>query len=69
MAQKKTTFEQDMARIEELVQSMRDKNLSETVDTYVEAMKLIVKCKETLDSYRAKVEAVSADGTTKEIEE
>ena len=66
MARKKvvteTTFEQDIAKIEELVSQMRAQDLDATVDSYIEAMKLILKCKNLLEGYRLRVESITKDG-------
>lgn len=57
---KDSTFEQDIERIEKLLVDMRDSDLNKTVDTYIEAKKLIEKCQKKLSSYRAKLEQISA---------
>lgn len=57
MAEKKKTFEQSMARLEEIVSELEsnEKPLDETIDLFEEGLKLVKSCDATLKQFETRV--------------
>ena len=61
---KELTFEGAMARIEEIMEALDNKNttLDESVSLYSESMKLIAFCNNKLKDAEEKIKVVTAEG-------
>lgn len=57
MAEKKKTFEESMARLEEIVSELEsnEKPLDETIDLFEEGLKLVKSCDATLKQFEKRV--------------
>ena len=61
MAKKEMTFEQSMARLEEIVSQLEnnEKPLEETIALFEEGLNLVKSCQTQLSSFEKKVEELS----------
>ncbi len=71
MATKKTTIEQDLDKLDELVKKMdaEDISLEESFSVYEEGMKILKSANEKLDVYEKKVKVLQEDGSLSDFEE
>ena len=71
MATKKTTIEQDLDKLDELVKKMdaEDISLEESFSEYEEGMKILKSANEKLDVYEKKVKVLQEDGSLSDFEE
>ena len=71
MAAKKGTFEEDMARLEEIVARLEqgDTPLEEALDLFEQGSKLALQCGKRLDEAEQRVSRLTrdADGNVKEV--
>jgi len=61
MAKKELTFEESMARLEEIVAELEDneKPLNETIELFEEGLKLVKACNEKLSAFEARVKEIT----------
>lgn len=71
MGAKKTTLEQDLDKLDELVKKMDDSNISleESFSIYEEGMKVLKCANEKLDELEKKVKVLQEDGTFTDFDE
>ncbi|MBQ6355937.1 MAG: exodeoxyribonuclease VII small subunit [Solobacterium sp.] len=62
MADKEKTFEESMARLEEIVRILEqnEKPLDETISLFEEGLKLVRTCDARLKSFETKIEEITA---------
>lgn len=62
MAEKEKTFEESMARLEEIVRILEqnEKPLDETISLFEEGLKLVRTCDARLKSFETKIEEITA---------
>ena len=62
MADKEKTFEESMARLEEIVRILekKEKPLDETIALFEEGLKLVRTCDARLKSFETKIEEITA---------
>ena len=62
MAEKEKTFEESMARLEEIVQILEknEKPLDETISLFEEGLKLVKTCDARLKSFETRIEEITA---------
>ncbi len=62
MAEKEKTFEESMARLEEIVQILEknEKPLDETISLFEEGLKLVRTCDARLKSFETRIEEITA---------
>ena len=62
MADKEKTFEESMARLEEIVRILEknEKPLDETIALFEEGLKLVRTCDSRLKSFETKIEEITA---------
>ncbi|MCL1787080.1 MAG: exodeoxyribonuclease VII small subunit [Defluviitaleaceae bacterium] len=63
MPKKKTTFEEDMARLETIVEFVEssDTSLDAAIGLYKEGLELVSKCGKTLGKYEAEILTLQKD--------
>lgn len=71
MGAKKTTLEQDLDKLDELVKKMdaKDISLDESFAVYEEGMKILKGANEKLDEVEKKVKVLQQDGTLTDFDE
>ena len=71
MAQKKTTFEDDMLRLEQIVRAMErgDVPLEESLRLFQEGTALVQSCQKRLDDAKLQVQKVLVDANGKPVME
>ena len=62
------SFEKNIDRLEELMNSMKDANIDDMMVMYAEAVKLLNECKQKLDGYKAEFKQISLDGELTDID-
>ncbi|MBR2594810.1 MAG: exodeoxyribonuclease VII small subunit [Solobacterium sp.] len=62
MAEKEKTFEESMARLEEIVRILEqnEKPLDETISLFEEGLKLVRTCDARLKSFETRIEEITA---------
>ncbi len=69
MAEQDMTLEEMFARLDEIADRLdaNDITLDESVKVYTEGMKLLARCKESLDLTEKKLEKLNEDGELEEM--
>ena len=71
MAAKKTTLEEDLTKLDELVKKMdnKDVSLEDSFSFYEEGMKILKGANEKLDEVEKKVKVLQEDGSLTDFDE
>ena len=66
MAKKKNTFEQNMKKLEEIVESIEqgDMELDKTITLFEQGKSLVKECQEFLNQAELKINKLAGDGET-----
>ncbi|MFH0884009.1 MAG: exodeoxyribonuclease VII small subunit [bacterium] len=67
---KEPTFEQDLARLEEIIEKLEEggESLDESLKLFEEGQVVLVRCRKVLDKAQVRVRKLLENGTSEEID-